>query len=311
MVDVVIVMVIPITERYYRHLNIPSGDLRISITSACNMRCVYCHNEGQMLENCFMEKSMIFSIVSQSLKYGVHKVRLTGGEPLLHPDIVDICIGLKKMPGVNNLGLNTNGLEKKKLFDLASLKLLDQVVVGIDYFDGVVSKNSPIGKSSKEVLDTVLELKKMGVNVQLTTVFTNNKEDVYKMVEWCLKQGILLKVLERCTPLSECNDYSSVDYDMLIEELLEKFDLRKGITADLNEFYGYNEKKGKVLFFQSHCNRKQCDTCSRLHMRITSNYMAKPCLQRSDTEFPLFPDFDDSMKRAIVNLGNGPDNPVL
>ena len=79
-------------EIYYRFLNIPAGDLRISITNACNMKCIYCHNEGQQNERVnFLTVDEIKFIVINAQKYGLMKVRLTGGDPLIHPQIHEIC----------------------------------------------------------------------------------------------------------------------------------------------------------------------------------------------------------------------------
>ena len=141
-----------IAESYYRFLNIPSGDLRISITNACNMNCVYCHNEGQSKESLyFLSLENIKDIVEKTKRYGLTKVRLTGGDPLVHPDILSICRMLKKDLKINNLGLNTNGYRACMLEEICDEQLLDQVVIGMDFFDSNVSKNSLIGPSSKEI----------------------------------------------------------------------------------------------------------------------------------------------------------------
>ena len=80
-----------VAEKEYRMLNIPSGDLRISVTNGCNMRCTYCHNEGQTeTEVKYLSVNEVKTIVCNAMKFGLHKVRITGGEPLIHPNIEEI-----------------------------------------------------------------------------------------------------------------------------------------------------------------------------------------------------------------------------
>jgi cyclic pyranopterin phosphate synthase len=293
-----------IKEKYYRKLNIPSGDLRISVTDYCNMRCNYCHNEGQDNNKSELSTEDIIHIISSSLKYGVNKVRLTGGEPLLHPDIVTICQKIYHETGIKNLGINTNGINKDVLFEICSLGILNQVVVGIDYYDSEISKDSDIGVPSSQILNTVKSLKENKINTQIAMVYLGNYHQVTKMIQWCFEHNVLLKIIEFIGHIK----YDS--YQMMIEKVVNDFNLNLGVTADLDELYAYDSKQNKILFFQSHCNRNECSACKNLHMRVTSRGFAKPCIMRNDTTISLLEDFDKSMKIAIANLGNPPGKPV-
>lgn len=296
---------------YYRHLNIPGGDLRVSITAACNMRCTYCHNEGQGdFKGHFMSLETLRSIVEMGLRYGINKVRLTGGEPLIHPQIFEMVRMLKSELKVNNVGINTNGVMLnpslvQKLIDAE----LDIVVVGLDYFDSNVSKDSPRGKSSAMIRNHVLAAKKKGLNTQIASVYSNSdSENIVKMAEWCIDNDILLKVLE----VSDENIVSatSTDFLDLIELLRTTFSLNLGKTVALNETYGVHTSGNKILFFHSHCRTRECHECSLMHMRVTTKGNAKPCILRTDTEYSLVSgDTDYAMRRAIHNLGNPPEKP--
>lgn len=298
-----------IAESYYRFLNIPSGDLRISITNACNMNCVYCHNEGQSEESLyFLSLENIKDIVEKTKRYGLTKVRLTGGDPLVHPDILSICRMLKKDLKINNLGLNTNGYRACMLEEICDEQLLDQVVIGMDFFDSNVSKNSLIGPSSKEIKKEILNLKNKGINVQIATVFTGNINEIFLFVEWALNNGILLKIIE--VEKYDNDKFEPGKFDKLIEEVRDKFRLKIGITADLREIYLYCDQ-GKVLFFQSHCNRGECHLCRNMHLRINAQGKAKPCMFRKEAYDLLNGEFDLNIRKAIANLGISPDKNIV
>lgn len=296
-------------EIYYRFLNIPAGDLRISITNVCNMKCIYCHNEGQQNKRInFLSVDKIKFIVINAKKYGLMKVRLTGGDPLVHPQIHEICRMLKNDLRIKNLGINTNGFRGDLLIKLCQDNLLNQVVIGMDYFDGSVSKKSPIGPSSEEIKELILQLKNMNMNIQIAIVYSDNENDVFKFVEWALQNHILLKILEEENYYSEMFD--SEEYDTLILKIKNKFGLNMGLTADLREIYLFNNQ-GKILFFQSHCNRGECQLCRNMHLRVNAQGMAKTCMFRSETYDLTHENFDFNMKRALANLGISPHGVVL
>lgn len=301
----------PDAVKYYRHTNIPSGDLRISIVAACNMRCHYCHNEGQgEFRGKFLSSDAVLSIIERSLPYGVRKVRLTGGEPLLHPQILSICRAIKQhFPNVD-LGINTNATLVDRLYALVTEGLVSQVVVGLDYFDRVVSKASPSGVASNIILSYVETLKSLNANVQIACVYNEDFDNACKLTEWCLSRKILLKFLEVSD--SSVAAETSESFVDLRQGLAQRFSLRLGLTADTSEVFGVSPSGGRVLFFHSHCRVRQCRECAQLHLRVTADGYAKPCLLRTDTMFPLLQgDFSLNMRRAIHNLGVPPENPIV
>ena len=296
---------------YYRHLNVPSGDLRVSITAECNMRCVYCHNEGQgNFKHDFMPIKTLRSIVELGLHYGINKVRLTGGEPFIHPQLVEMVSMLKSEVKVPSVGVNTNGImltpaRNQKLIDAG----LDVVVVGLDYFDSRISKDSPSGKSSEKILRQIMVAKKMGLNVQVAAVYSNSDPlNIIHLAEWCKNNEILFKVLEISG--NEIASSTSTEFLQLVELVKMTFNLRMGRTVSLNEAYGIHDNGSKILFFHSHCRIRECHECSQMHMKVTTQGKAKPCILRTDTEYSLISgDSEHAMRRAIHNLGNPPERP--
>ena len=88
----------------------PIKYLRLSVTERCNYRCVYCMPpEGPGVPTETLSAAELVEIARQAAALGVEKVRLTGGEPLVRGDILDICRGVSEIPGVRTLAVTTNG----------------------------------------------------------------------------------------------------------------------------------------------------------------------------------------------------------
>jgi len=297
----------PASENYFRHLNLPAGDLRISLVANCNMRCSYCHNEGQGdFRSLFLSREKVTSIIALAKPFGLKKVRFTGGEPLLHPDIVDICREVKQGHNIQNVGVNTNGTLLDPLVELIEKQYIDTTVVGLDLFDSTISKLSPVGKSSQFVLGNILKVKEMGHNVQVACVYNGDYDNVAKLAAWCIENEILLKILEISDDTT--SQTTSGPFLEMFNRLIAEFSMRIGVTADLDEYYGVAGNGTKILFFHSHCRLRQCGQCSRLHLRVTANGKAKPCILREDNEVSLVgPDAEHNMKVAISNLGIPPE----
>jgi len=97
-----------VRDRFGRRINY----LRISVTDRCNLRCVYCRpEEGLPLERAtrILSFEEIIEIVSVAVEEGIDKVRLTGGEPLVRRDIVDLVRMVSGIAGIGDLALTTNG----------------------------------------------------------------------------------------------------------------------------------------------------------------------------------------------------------
>lgn len=300
--------------KLYRKLNFPSGSVRISITNDCNMKCDYCHNEGQsnIFEKKYMNLEDVKNIILGCMDYGLHKIRITGGEPLIHPKIISILEMIKYDLCFENVGLNTNGMQSEILYKICKENLVNQVVVGMDYYDGNISKKSPVGKSSAEIRSIILEIIELqnGISFSVDYVYNNDLLDLFSMVSWCLRHSIQLRVLEKIDIKDDL--YSPAIFDELYINIRDAFCLKEGITVDLNEKFLFDQKGTYVFFYQSHCNRKECFVCKNIHLRITVDGYVKPCFYNPDYSYPLLNgEFELNMNRAIINLGNPPCNKLL
>lgn len=271
-------------------LNLPKNEFRISIISSCNMKCTYCHNEGNREYN-ILTKEDIRKIIDNAYDIGMTNVRLTGGEPLIHPEIYDICNMLSKEYGLK-VGINTNCVEIEKLLNLIDEGFIDRVIVGLDFYDAKISKQSPIGKSSKEILNSILKIKEKGCNVTISTVYNNDYNNIYNLVNWCINNQIRIKIIEEIK--NEIHDSSDIDYIRMRDKIMKDFDFNIKID-ELEEYNCYKNDFKNVSFFPSLCRLRRCDLCKKIHLRITSKGDIKQCIHYND---------DD---RSVIN-GNIRDN---
>src|SRR5688572_3298505 len=116
--------------------------LRISLTDRCNLRCVYCMPEDITFRPRaeLMQDDELLRLVGLTTELGFHKFRLTGGEPTVRANIVDIVGNIARMPGVRGLSMTTNGLLLKDLSAPLAAAGLQRVNVSIDTLDPVKFK---------------------------------------------------------------------------------------------------------------------------------------------------------------------------
>ena len=260
-------------------MDLPKNEYRISITSLCNMKCVYCHNEGNHCYN-YLKKEDIEKLILASKDLGLLSVRLTGGEPTMHKDFLHICKMIKDDYGLK-IGVNTNAILDDIILEGIDKGYIDRVVVGIDFINGDISKMSPIGKSSKEILDSVLKFKEHGCDVSISTVFSYDVNNTTSLLNWAINNDVRIKILE-VEKNEICNDISK-EYKDMMDTCFKLFKMDKGIDR-FKQVYGIIDDKIVVNFYHSHCRLRECDICKILHLRVTSLGKLKQCLHYDDED---------------------------
>ncbi len=109
--------------------------LRISLTDRCNLRCVYCMPPGGLdwtPQSDVLSNDEIIRVVQAAAALGMKKIRLTGGEPLVRPGIVDLVYQIAAIPGIEDIGLTTNGVLLEKLAGPLAKAGLRRVNISLD-----------------------------------------------------------------------------------------------------------------------------------------------------------------------------------
>jgi cyclic pyranopterin phosphate synthase len=185
----------------------PVRDLRISVTDRCNFRCTYCmpkeifNREYEFLARDLLLSFEEISRLARALAgFGVKKVRLTGGEPLLRRDLEVLVAELAEIPGIDDLTLTTNGSLLARKAERLAAAGLDRVTVSLDSMDdNVFMAMNDAGVSVAAVLEGIEAAAGAGltpVKVNMVVKRGVNHDSVVPMAEHFRGTGHILRFIE-------------------------------------------------------------------------------------------------------------------
>lgn len=271
----------PKIDRFHR----PVLSLRISITNRCNINCFYCHHDGIIPQEYEMTPYEIERIARVARNIGIKKIRLSGGEPLVRTDIVEIIRKLSQLD-FQDMAITTNGtlLEEysQKLKDAG----LDRVNVSFDTLNPntyrFITKSNYLEKV-KRGIKTAVEVGLYPVKVNMVVMRNLNHEEVWDMFQFCKENGAILQIIELLKTES-CPDTDFFDdyhYDIgIIEDQLLKEATDIKTRSFMQDRKKYFLDGGEIEVVRPMDNTEFCKNCTRL--RITPEGKLKPCLLRND-----------------------------
>ena len=269
-----------IHDRYGR----PVFRLRISVTERCNLKCIYCHREGITAHSPKeMTPEEIARITKITVKHGVSKIKLTGGEPLEREDITEIVRQLSRIDGIDDLAMTTNGIlltKKAKLLKQAGLQR-----VNINFPSLNPSKYNEIaGGNLNDLLNGLNASIEAGFNpIKLNMVVLRglNDEEVKDMISFSRQMGVILQLIE-LENINLENSFYIKHYQELtdIETQLKKESINITTRRTMQNRKVYSLPGVDVEIVSPLENTEFCSGCTRL--RITSDGKFKPCLMRDD-----------------------------
>ena len=139
--------------------------LRISLTDHCNLRCIYCMSEDMTFQpNAdLMQDDEILTFARLFAGFGFDKIRLTGGEPTVRANVVEIVRGIASTPGIRSVSMTTNGLLLKKLAQPLADAGLQRVNVSIDTLNPEKFKRLTRWGKLEDVWEGILAAEKAGL----------------------------------------------------------------------------------------------------------------------------------------------------
>lgn len=260
--------------------------LRISITDRCNLSCMYCHNEGA--DCCArgpvgneMKPELICGIVREAAKFGVNKIKFSGGEPLFRKDFEEI---LSCLPPLKEVSATTNGILLEKRARTLKAAGLDRVNVSLDSL--VPEKYERITGASPGSLEKVIRGIDSAVEAGLTPVKLNmvllkgiNDDEIDSMMEFVrpYKGMVILQLIELMDIDPRLSKYM-INSKALEKSLAERANEVK--VRHLHHRRKYIIDGVEVEFVRPMDNSEFCAYCSRL--RVTADGKFKPCLLVND-----------------------------
>lgn len=240
--------------------------LRVSVTDRCNLRCIYCMPlEGVRFKphNQILSYEQIAEIVRAGVRLGIHKVRITGGEPLVRKDIITLVRYLSSIQGIDDLAMTTNGtllkIFAKELKD-AGLK---RVNISLDSLEPQKYTHITRGGDIKDVFAGLEAAQKAGfspikINVVVIPGMNDNEIDFFR--EFARRESVKIQFISQ----------------MHIKD-------------------AYNSKGANLSFID---RPPPCNICNRI--RLTADGKLKPCLL-SDLEVDAYsyPKIEEAIRKVV------------
>ncbi len=185
-------------DRFNRKINY----LRISVTDRCNLRCRYCMPEN---DPCLLRHEDILTfeeiqqVVAVSTSLGINKVRLTGGEPLVRKDIVDLVAMIATVPGIKDLAMTTNATLLDKFAAPLKEAGLQRINISLDTLDPEKFRHITRGGEIQKVYDGVAAAKAAGlhpIKVNCVVKKGTEKKDADEVVGYCRANGLEARFIQ-------------------------------------------------------------------------------------------------------------------
>ena len=168
-------------DRFGRNINY----LRISLTDKCNLRCVYCMPEDMTFRpNAeLMQDDELIRLVQLCAELGFQKYRLTGGEPTLRANVVEIVRRMAATPGVHIIGLTTNGVLLDHLARPLAAAGLSRVNISLDTLDPLKFRRITRWGHVEDVWRGIAAAEASGLKIKLNAVVVRNYNDHEDVIE--------------------------------------------------------------------------------------------------------------------------------
>lgn len=294
----------PLIDRHQRRITY----LRLSVTDRCDLRCTYCMPERMQ----FLPKAEILSLEELYLLAhafmvrGVRTIRLTGGEPLVRRDVLDLVRAIGRHVGkeLEEVTLTTNGTLLADHADALARAGVRRINVSLDTHDRETFRRLSRRDALPQVLDGIAAARDAGLAVKLNTVAMRgvNDAEIADLVAWAHAQGHAVSLIETM-PLGEVDErredrfvsLADVRRDLESRWTLTPSDAR---TPGPSRYFDVAETGGRVGFITP-MSENFCAGCNRL--RVTATGQLFPCLgggERVDLRAALR---SDRPERAVAD----------
>ena len=275
----------PMHDSYGRRINY----MRISLTDACNLRCAYCMPEHMnfMPRHALMTHDELLSLVRVGASLGVNKIRLTGGEPTIRPDIVQLVSAIAATPGIHDLAMTTNGVLLDKLARPLAEAGLKRVNISIDTVDPDKFHHITRWGNIADVWRGIHAAEEAGLSpVKLNCVVVRNfnDSDVVELARLTLDHAWDVRFIEMM-PFGEVTGFQQENV-VTFQEMRDRVETVFGPLQEASYDYLDPSRPFRIpnaagtLGFISSVTQPFCQGCGRV--RLTADGKLRLCLLRND-----------------------------
>ena len=276
----------PLLDRLGR----PLRNLRLSVTDRCNLRCQYCMPEEEYV---WLPKSDVLRfeetmrLVDVFVGLGVDKVRLTGGEPLLHPKVVEM-VGFLGSVGLSDIALTTNATRLARLAGPLRDAGLHRINVSMDSLDADRFKRMTRGGKLAGVLEGIEAARAVGfapIKLNAVVVRGENDAELEALTRWCWERDIVPRFLEVMAIGEGAKMQDRVvtarEMRVMLASLIDASETAEA-EADRGpaKYVRARHDRSKRIGFISGTSDTYCKGCDRL--RVAADGTLRPCLATND-----------------------------
>ncbi len=257
--------------------------MRISVTDRCNLRCVYCmpQEEQQFLpQEMLLTATQWETVCRAAAQVGIRKVRITGGEPLMRQDIVELVERIANIPKIERVVMTTNGVclaQKAKALQKAGLQ---GVNISLDTCDRAQYQALTNRDAFFDVKKSILHCLDIGLPVKINCVPVSGleKQDFLQMAELARTLPLVVRFIEMM-PIGAGAKYQPIPNENIQQQLIQRYGAWEQVhTKDSGSpaVYWQNKRFWGKIGWISPRSHSFCHLCNRI--RITAEGHLKLCL---------------------------------
>ena len=272
-----------LTDRFGRRVEY----LRLSVTDRCDLRCAYCMPSdfsGYEEPEHWLSFDEIERLVTLFARFGLRRVRLTGGEPLMRNGLASLARRIKAIPGVEDLSLSTNGTQLSKHGQALREAGVDRLNVSLDTLQPSRFAEITRRDALADVLAGLAAAREIGfapIKINMVWLAGVNDDELEAMVDFCRRGQFILRLIETM-PMGETGRQSQyASLQPLIASLKAKFGLIDGLIPGGGPArYLVSPDEQFSLGFITPMSQHFCATCNRV--RLTVDGILHLCLGQDD-----------------------------
>lgn len=273
-------------DKYQRKINY----LRISVTDRCNLRCVYCMGEHTK----FLPRAQLLTLEELELvgqvfvELGVTKIRLTGGEPLVRTNVLQLFQRLGQLPGLKELLLTTNGVLLDKLAQPLMNAGVKRVNISLDSLKperfSAITRNGKLPEVLRGI-DAALAAGFQGIKLNTVILKHRNHDEIVDLVDFAVTRGIDISFIEEM-PIGDIGEHDRAESYYSSDEIRRDIEQAFTLVPSARNSGGparYFQVVGTQSFvgFISPHSHNFCDTCNRV--RLTTEGRLLLCLGQENS----------------------------
>ena len=283
--------------------------LRISVIDRCNLRCVYCMPE-EGIESIphdeiltYDEILRICEIVSE---LGIRKIKITGGEPLVRKDIVNLIRDIKNIDKIEQVTLTTNGILLHEMLDDLYDAGIDAINISLDTLNKDNFKKITRRDGLEKVLMSIDKAYDLGIRVKINCLAIRdfNLRELVEIASFAKDREIDVRFIE-LMPIGFGKKYNQIDNDEILSILESRFGTFEIVTEKRGngpaKYYKNQNMKGCIGFISA-ISHEFCESCNRI--RLTSSGFLKLCLHYNkgiDLKGPIRNGISDEDLKKLIH----------